>query len=136
MIYVDKRVRRNGVIPGDYKAKNQIIENEIVLINKDLQELETKKQSQDNITLERIRNAFLEPKTMQKEFLSKKPDEQRNTLITLLWNASVANKKIANISFKEPYNVLSKIENKSDFDSVRSVVDVVRTETRQNTNKD
>ena len=112
--YLDK-----VVLEGDYKAKNQIIENEIVLINKDLQELEIKKSSQDNITLERIRNAFLEPKTMQKEFLSKKPDEQRNTLITLLWNASVANKKIANISFKEPYNVLSKIENKSDFNSVR-----------------
>lgn len=112
--YLDK-----VVLDGDYKAKNQIIENEIVLINKDLQELEIKKQSQNNITLERIRKAFLEPKTMQKEFLSKKPDEQRNTLITLLWNASVANKKIANISFKEPYNVLSKIENKSDFDSVR-----------------
>ncbi|MFA5000427.1 MAG: hypothetical protein WC545_03655 [Patescibacteria group bacterium] len=78
-----------------------------------------KKSSQDNITLERIRNAFLEPKTMQKEFLSQKPDEQRNTLITLLWNATIDNKKIANISFKEPYNVLSKIENKSDFDSVR-----------------
>jgi hypothetical protein len=112
--YLDK-----VVLEGDYKAKNQIIENEIVLINKDLQELEIKKQSQDNITLERIRNAFLEPKIMQKEFLSKKPDEQRNTLITLLWNATIDNKKIANISFKEPYNVLSKIENKSDFDSVR-----------------
>ncbi|MEI6529259.1 MAG: GNAT family N-acetyltransferase [Candidatus Falkowbacteria bacterium] len=112
--YLDK-----VVLEGDYKAKNQIIENEIVLINKDLQELEIKKSSQDNITLERIRNAFLEPKTMQKEFLSQKPDEQRNTLIDVLWNATIDNKKIANISFKEPYNVLSKIENKSDFNSVR-----------------
>ena len=112
--YLDKIV-----LEDDYKAKNQDIENEIVLINKDLKELNIKKQSQDNITLERIRNAFLEPKIMQKEFLSQKPDEQRNTLITLLWNASVANKKIANISFKEPYNILSKIENKSDFNSVR-----------------
>ena len=119
--YLDK-----VVLEGDYKAKNQVIENEIVLINKDLQELETKKQSQDNITLERIRNAFLEPKIIQKAFLLQKPDEQRNTLIDVLWNASVANKKIANISFKEPYNVLSKIENKSDFDSVRRVRDLSR----------
>jgi len=44
---------------------------------------------------------------------------QRDTLIGLLWNASVENKKIANISFKQPYDVLSKIENKSDFSSVR-----------------
>jgi hypothetical protein len=104
-------------------------------INKDLQELETKKSSQDNITLERIRNAFLEPKIIQKAFLLQKPDEQRNTLIDVLWNASVANKKIANISFKEPYNVLSKIENKSDFNSVRVVRDYIRTEIRQNANK-
>ncbi|MDD2354333.1 MAG: recombinase family protein, partial [Patescibacteria group bacterium] len=112
--YLDK-----VVLEDDYKAKSQDIENEIVLITKDLNELKAKKSSQDNITLERIRNAFLEPKTMQKEFLSKKPDEQRNTLITLLWNATIENKKIANISYKEPYNILSKIENKSDFSSVR-----------------
>ena len=91
-----------------------------------------KKQSQDNITLERIRNAFLEPKIIQKAFLLQKPDEQRNTLIGVLWNATIDNKKIANISFKEPYNVLSKIENKSDFDSVRRVRDAIRTEMRQN----
>ncbi len=112
--YLDK-----VVLEGDYKAKNQVIENEMVLINKDLQELEIKKQSQDNITLERIKNFFLGPKQMKKEFLESNSEKQRNTLITLLWNAEVENKKIANISFKEPYNVLSKIENKSDFDSVR-----------------
>jgi len=96
------------VLEGDYKAKNQIIENEIVLINKDLQELEIKKQSQDNITLEQIRNAFLEPKTMQKEFLSKKPDEQRNTLITLLWNATIDNKK--SLIFLSKSHIMSSLK--------------------------
>lgn len=112
--YLDK-----VVLEGDYKTKNKDIENEIVLINQDLKELEVKKQSQDNTTLERIKNTFLEPKTMKKEFLSKKPDEQRNVLINILWNVEVGNKKIANISFKQPYDALSKIENKSDFSSVR-----------------
>lgn len=112
--YLDK------VIPeGDYRAKGQDIDNEIVLINKDLKELESKKQSQDNTTLERIKNFFLAPKQMKKEFLSKNPDEKRNVLIDVLWNAQIENKKIANISFKQPYDVLSKIENKSDFSSVR-----------------
>jgi len=120
--YLDKIV-----LEGDYRTKSQAIDNELVLVNKDLDDLKVKKSNQDNTTLERIKNFFLATKQMQKEFLSKKPDEQRNTLITLLWNAEVENKKIANISFKEPYNVLSKIENKSNFSSVRCFLIDVRT---------
>ena len=56
---------------------------------------------------------------MKKEFLNSIPEKQRDTLIGVLWNAEVENKKIANISFKQPYDMLSKIENKSDFSSVR-----------------
>lgn len=107
------------VSEADYKAKSLTIENEIVLINKDIRELENKKISQDDSTLERIKNLFLAPKQMKKSFLSKNPDEQRNILIDVLWNAEISNKKIANISYKEPYNALSKIENKSDFSSMR-----------------
>ena len=112
--YLDKIV-----LEGDYKAKNQGLDNEIVLVKTDLQELEVKKQTGDNSTLERIKNFFLEPKRMKKEFLSSNPEKQRDTLITLLWNAEIENKKIANISFKQPYDALSKIENKSDFSSMR-----------------
>ncbi len=112
--YLDKIV-----LEGDYRVKSQAIDNDIVLITKDMNELKTKKSSQDDTTLERIKNFFLEPKQMKKEFLASIPEKQRDTLIDLLWNASVENKKIANISFKQPYDVLSKIENKSDFSSVR-----------------
>ena len=52
----------------------------------------------------------------------------------LFFRAEVLNKKIANISFKQPYDILSKIEDKSDFSSVRGVVDVVRTEILKNLN--
>lgn len=58
---------------------------------------------------------------MKKEFLGSLPEKQRTTLINLLWNAEIENKKIANISFKQPYDALSKVENKSDFQSVRRV---------------
>ena len=66
-----------------------------------------------------IKNVFLEPKRMKKSFLKDKISKQSETLFSLLWNADVANKKIANISFKQPYDVLSKIENKDDFESMR-----------------
>ena len=72
-----------------------------------------------NVTLERIRNFFLEPKQRRKEFLKLNPNKQRDVLISLLWNAEIENKKIANISFKQPFDVLSKMENKDDFNSMR-----------------
>jgi len=112
--YLDKIV-----LEGDYKTKSQAIDNELILITRDIEELKTKKLNQANTTLERIKNFFLAPKQMKKEFLNSIPEKQRDTLISLLWNAEIENKKIANISFKQPYDVLSKIENKSDFSSVR-----------------
>ena len=116
--YLDKAI----TVPI-YEAKEALLSSEVVEIKKDLEALEIKNKQGDENTLERIKNLFLRPKNMQKEFLLANPDKQRDILISLLWNASVANKKIANISFKEPYNVLSKIENKSDFYSVRRVRD-------------
>ena len=85
----------------------------------ELEELKGKVRLNDQATLERIKNIFLEPKRMKKSFLKDKISKQAETLFSLLWNATIENKKIANISFKEPYNILSKIENKSDFNSVR-----------------
>ena len=41
-----------------YKAKNQNIDNEIILVNKDIEELKTKIKKQDDYTLEQIKNLF------------------------------------------------------------------------------
>ncbi len=91
----------------------------MVSINQHLKELEKQKTSQDNFTLERIKNVFLTPKQMKKEFLSSNSEKQKNILNNLLWNVEVSDKKIANISFKQPYDMLSKIVNKSDFSLMR-----------------
>jgi len=113
--YLDKTITQ-----ADYEAKNKVINSEAVDIKKSLEELEAKKKGQDKDTLEQIKNVFLEPKRMKKDFKSITPEKQRDMLISLLWNANIANKKIANISFKPLYNELSKIENKDDFSSVRA----------------
>ena len=88
-------------------------------LKKNIEELESQKIAKNNITLERIKNLFLSPKNMKKLFLEANSEKQKEILNSLLWNAEIGNKKIANISYKEPYNILSKIENKSDFSSVR-----------------
>ncbi|MFH1789696.1 MAG: hypothetical protein ABH832_01365, partial [bacterium] len=90
-----------------------------VQVKKDIQELKLKKKQNGEITLERIKNIFLYPIKAKKEFLNTKDENKEKIVKTLLWNAEVKNKKIANFSFKEPYDLLSKVPNKSDFLSVR-----------------
>ena len=86
---------------------------------KDLDELKHRKSNNNEITLERIKDIFLYPIKAKKEFADRKNGKQEIIIKTLLWNAQMRNKKIANLTFKEPYNLLSKIEDKSDFLSVR-----------------
>lgn len=112
--YLDKTISLT-----DYEAKRALLDSEVVGLEIDLKELEASNNNQNQITLERIKKMFLRPKNMKKKFLLLKPSQQRDTLTNLLWNAEIKNKKIANISFKQPYDELSKIENKSDFLQVR-----------------
>ena len=43
-------------------------------------------------------------------------DEKKEKVVkTLLWNAQFKNKKIAYFNFREPYNTLAKVSDKSDF---------------------
>ena len=108
--YLDKVVSE-----GDFKARNSLLANDIVEVKKEIEELKTRIDKGDRTTLERIKNLFLAPKYMQKEFLKAKPEKQKEILDSLLWNAEIKNKKIANIKYKQPFDRLSKIENKSDF---------------------
>ena len=101
-----------------YESKDKQLNNEEVEALKELGDLKEKLKEAGQDTLERIKNLFLEPKQMKNKFLSLSLEKKREILFSLLWNAEVANKKIANISFKQPYEEMSKIENKSDFSSV------------------
>ena len=110
-----------------YEAKNKQLNNDEVGILKDLDEIKDKIKHASTDTLERIKNFFLEPKQMKNSFLSLPLEKKREVLFSLLWNAQIENKKIANISFKHPYQELSEIENKSDFSSVLAWRDCFRT---------
>ena len=112
-MYLDKSITK-----AVYEAKDKQINNDIVEIEKDLSELKEKIKHAGLDTLERIKNAFLEPKQMKKDFLALTIEKKRKVLFTLLWNAEIGNKKIANISFKPLYKELSEIRNKSDFSTM------------------
>jgi site-specific DNA recombinase len=108
--YLDKLITED-----DFRAKKDSLDNEMIEIAKELEELESRKVITDKITLERIKNVFLGPKNIRKSFLKANPEKQKEILNSLLWNAEISNKKIAKVSYKQPYDILSKIENKSDF---------------------
>lgn len=111
--YLDKSLNKDV-----YEAKSKELNNEEIDIIKDLSDLKDKIKTVGSDTLERIKNKFLEPKQMRNRFLTMSLEKKRETLFSLLWNVEVGNKKIANISFKEPYKQLSEITNKSDFSSM------------------
>src|SRR3989339_216693 len=102
-----------------YDIKIVELDNKIVQLKKDLDELKHKKSLNNEITLERIKSIFLYPITAKNKFDKTKNTNHEEMIKTVLWNAQMKNKKIANLTFKEPFDILSKIENKSDFLSVR-----------------
>ena len=102
-----------------YEKKNTTLKNELINLNKDLEELKKQKNQNSQKTLELIKSVFLFPLQAKFEFDKAKSIEREKTTKTLLWNASFEKQKIANLSFKEPYLRLSKIKDKSDFLSVR-----------------
>ena len=110
-----------------YDQKEKVLNNQIIQLKKDLQELKQQKQNNSEITLERIKNIFLYPIQAKKQFEKESNTEKEITVKTLLWNAQFGNKKIAQLSFKEPYNELSKIKNKSDFSQLLAYRDSFRT---------
>ncbi|MFA6486061.1 MAG: recombinase family protein [Candidatus Magasanikbacteria bacterium] len=113
-LYLDGNLTKES-----YDLKLVELDNEIVQVKKDLDELKHKKSLNNEITLERIKSIFLYPITAKNMFGETKNTNQEEIIKTLLWNAQMRNKKIANLTFKEPFDILSKIEDKSDFLSVR-----------------
>jgi len=73
--------------------------------------------------LERIKNIFLYPNQAKNDFEKSEDTKKEKIVKTLLWNASFEKQKIAHLSYKEPYNLLYNIEDKSNFLSVRRVRD-------------
>ncbi|MEI6379096.1 MAG: recombinase family protein [Candidatus Falkowbacteria bacterium] len=112
-VYLDRTLDKTV-----YEDRSQQLNNEEVDILKDLSELKNKITEADTDTLERIKNVFLKPKRIKNSFLDLSLEKKREVLFSLLWNAEIGNKKIANISFKPLYKEMSEVANKSDFSSM------------------
>jgi hypothetical protein len=78
-------------------------------------------------TLELVKSVFLESNRAVSEFKNSNPEKKRKILEKLLWNLEIKDKKVANYSFRSPYQVLANAPKKGDLTSLLAVWDEVRT---------
>ncbi len=88
-------------------------------IKQQLETLEKQSPEMDERTLEQTKKVFLEPYLLEKDFIEGDDFKKREALEKLLLNASIENQKIACLKLKQPYQILEKVEDKTDFRQLR-----------------
>ena len=89
-----------------YDTKILEIHNERVSLDQQLKEARSK--SAPALTLEPIKNVFLEASRAMKDFTDADDEQKRKVIEKLLWNLSIKNRTVAQQSFKSPYSILAK----------------------------
>lgn len=108
------------LIPEDvYKDKIQALNNERIALEQQQKKVRENQPADPLVTLERVKNIFLTANQAKTKFLEEKNDGKRGLLEILLWNLSLSDEKVANVSFKMPYEVIAKTTQKGDFATVQ-----------------
>jgi len=109
----------SNIISKDvYTQKEQLYNKEEADIKAKLNNIKNKTLKASS-TLEQQRNIFLTACTLQKTFLKAKNEAKQKTLQKVLWNATIEDKEIANLSLKPAYQMLFEVEDLSDFENLR-----------------
>lgn len=87
-----------------YEKKVADIEIERLSVKKELKQLPKRNPL---TTLEPIKNLFLQANKAQKRFLEVGETEKRNIASDVLWNLSIENGNVAQIKYKEPFQLLA-----------------------------
>ena len=96
-----------------YEAKSKELENNKTVIKCQIKNFKSENISDEN-TLEQVKKVFLTANRSKKEFLKYNKYKKRELLETLLWNLEIKDKKIANIRFKMPYQLLANTPKNCD----------------------
>jgi len=99
-----------------YDKKVLETQNEKVTIERQIKELESK---QPVSTLERVKEVFLTSNRATEEFLTSGDSKKRNVIASLLWNVSLKNKNIVQVSLKSPFDIISKAPKNCDILTMR-----------------
>jgi len=98
-----------------YDQKILELQNERILLNKQLKELEY--QNPVSI-LEPTKKVFLQASRAKKEFLKGNDLKKREILENLCWNLFIKGKKIHNVRLKSPYDIMVKTPKNADFSTL------------------
>ena len=101
---------------GGYDTKIIEINNERVSLDQQLKEAQSK--STPALTLEPIKNVFLEASRAMKDFTDADDERKRKVIEKLLWNFSIKNRTVAQQSFKSPYSILAKSPKTGDIQTL------------------
>jgi DNA invertase Pin-like site-specific DNA recombinase len=101
-----------------YDSKVLELQNERVSLSKQIKETETK-LNQGVLTLEPVKEVFLRASRAKKEFLEQDDYGKRKIVSDLLWNLSIRNQNVANVSFKSPYDLLTKLPKNANISQLR-----------------
>ncbi|MCX6719423.1 MAG: hypothetical protein NTZ38_03560 [Candidatus Taylorbacteria bacterium] len=102
------------------------ITNRRVELEKQIREIEN--GSVPEVTIERIKNVFLDGNKAADSYLQATDEAKRRTLEKLLSNAIITNKTVANYSFKSPYELVANIPKNATISQMLAVWDVIRTD--------
>ena len=87
-----------------YDAKILDLKNQKTVLEADKKLQESR---QPLITLEPVKNIFLDGITRQKEFIEANDEKKRRIVEKVLWNLSIKDKKIITAQYKSPYQLLA-----------------------------
>jgi site-specific DNA recombinase len=109
-----------SITKEEFETKEVAIKNEIKNFENSLKKLEDEQEVVLTAeTLELTKKLFLSPKLMKKSFFQVSLDDKRKMLSKILWNSTIDNKKLAKVSFKEPFETLANCCVNSDIDNLR-----------------
>ncbi len=99
-----------------HEAKNLLIENEKVILAKNIDEIEIKiKTGLD--TLEPTKKFFLDCNTWAKQFLTLSEAKKQEVVNQVLWNLAIKDRNIVSYQMKSPYSIIANLPENADFSS-------------------
>lgn len=103
-----------------YDQKWLELQNERIVLTKKISELKTQ---QPSLTLEPVKSVFLQASRAKKEFLEGDDMKKKKIIDSLLWNLTIKNKDVAQVSFKSPFDIMAKVPKDASISEMLRVRD-------------
>ncbi len=101
------------------EAKLEAFNKETTDITQQLKDLEKQSPQTALRTLEQTKDIFLTPYLLENDFIEGDDSKKHKVLEKLLLNATIESQTMASYKLKQPYHILEKVDDKTDFEQMR-----------------